>query len=61
MQKGEIEVSKRELGRYAPKMTKTGRSPENSGDLVAPILAKLAESRDNEKLVVASFKTKLYS
>ena len=35
MQMREIEVSKRELGRYAPKKTKTGRSPANAGDLAA--------------------------
>ena len=34
MQRREIEVSKRELGRYASKMTKTGRSA-NAGDLAA--------------------------
>ena len=28
-------MSKRELGRYAPKKTKTGRSPANAGDLAA--------------------------
>ena len=35
MQMREIEVSKRELGRYVPKKTKTGRSPANAGDLAA--------------------------
>ena len=38
MQMREIEVSKWELGRYAPKKTKTGRSPANAGDLAALIL-----------------------
>ena len=38
MQMREIEVSKRELGRYAPKKTKTGRSPANAGDLAALLL-----------------------
>ena len=28
-------MSKRELGRYAPKKRKTGRSPVNAGDLAA--------------------------
>ena len=28
-------MCKRELGRYAPKKTKTGRSPANVGDLAA--------------------------
>ena len=28
-------MSKRELGRYVPKKTKTGRSPANAGDLAA--------------------------
>ena len=28
-------MSKRELERYAPKKTKTGRSPANAGDLAA--------------------------
>ena len=35
MKKLEIEVSKWVLGRYAPKMTKTRRSPANAGDLTA--------------------------
>ena len=35
MKKWEIEVSKRELGRYAPKMTKKLRSPANAGNLAA--------------------------
>ena len=35
MQKREIEVSKRELWRYAPKVTKNGRSPAIAGDLAA--------------------------
>ena len=38
MQMREIEVSKRELGRYAPKKTKTGRSPANAGDLAALVI-----------------------
>ena len=35
MQKREIEVSKRELGKYAPKLTKSGRSPADSEDMAA--------------------------
>ena len=35
MKKWEIEVSKLEIRRYAPKMTKTRRSPANAGDLTA--------------------------
>ena len=35
MKMREIEVSKRELGRYVPKMTKTGISPANAGDVAA--------------------------
>ena len=35
-------MSKRELGRYAPKKTKTRRSPANAGDLAALRHDKLA-------------------
>ena len=47
----EIEVSKRELGRYAPKKTKTGRSPANAGDLAALhyALENGADLHENER------------
>ena len=50
MQMREIEVSKRELGRYASKKKKNGRAPANVGDLAALQLCIVSFHRNVTRL-----------